>query len=124
MVLIIDDEEDMRNLVREVLLAGGIKAQAAGPLEALPALDELRPDVVVLDVSMPVVDGHQILQYMRSDPWLRNTFVLLLTARTELEDIETGFEVGADDYLTKPFAIEELVARVRRGLKSGDTEPE
>lgn len=118
MVLIIDDEAEIQGLLLEVLMAEGIEAKAVGPHEALDALRELEPDVVLLDVSMPGLDGYEVLRHLRSDPHLSESFVLMLTGRTRLEDLEAGFESGADDYVTKPFAIDELVARVRRGLRA------
>lgn len=117
MVLVIDDENDIQGLVRDVLTNAGIETWAVGPEEALDALRELRPEALVVDVAMPGIDGHEIVRYVRSDPELSDTFVLMLTARTRPEDLEAGFDSGADDYLTKPFAIEELVARIRRGLR-------
>ena len=117
MVLVIDDESDIQGLVRDVLTNAGIETWAVGPEEALDALRELRPEALVVDVAMPGIDGHEIVRYVRSDPELSDTFVLMLTARTRPEDLEAGFDSGADDYLTKPFAIEELVARIRRGLR-------
>ncbi len=117
MVVVIDDERDMRELILQVLDADGIEATGAGPLDALATLNELTPPVVLLDVTMPNIDGYEILDHVRLSPRLRNCFVIMLTARTQLVDIEDGFQRGADDYLTKPFAIEELVARVRRGMR-------
>ncbi len=117
MVVVIDDERDMRELILQVLDGDGIEATAAGPMEALATLNESTPAVVLLDVTMPNIDGYEILRHLRLSPTLRDAFVIMLTARTQLVDIENGFERGADDYLTKPFAIEELVARVRRGMR-------
>ncbi len=117
MVLIVDDDPEVRLLILDVLASARIEAKAVGPAEARQALDELRPDVVLLDITMPGLSGYDVLRYIRSSEQLRDTFVVILTGRTGLEDLEAGFEHGADDYVTKPFAIEELVARVRRGLK-------
>ena len=118
MVLIIDDEPEIRGLLMEVLAAEGIAAEAVGPVDAMHTLHTMVPSVVLLDVSMPGLDGYQVLENLRADPRLSAAFVLMLTGRTTLEDLRTGFECGADDYITKPFSIEELVARVRRGLRT------
>jgi two-component system OmpR family response regulator len=118
MVLVIDDECDLRELLVDLLQSEGIDAHGAGPYDALVALEQLEPQVVLLDVMMPGLDGYHILQYVRGATRLRNSFVLMLTARTGVQDLEAGLELGADDYLTKPFAVEELVARVRLGLNT------
>ncbi len=117
MVLIIDDEADIRWLLVEVLEAEGIRSRAEGPQGAIAALHETEPDVVLLDVGMPSPNGYEILRYIREDPRLCVAYVLMVTGRSEIEDIRTGLDSGADDYLTKPFATEDLLARVRRGLK-------
>ncbi len=118
MVLIIDDESDLRGLIVDVLESQGIEAQAVGPYDALLMLRQLEPEVVLLDVVMPGMDGYNILKYMRSDARLRNSFVLMLTGKARTQDLQVGIDLGADDYLTKPFAVEELVARVRIGLNA------
>ena len=118
MVLIIDDEDEVQELLLEVLMSEGIDAAAVGPYEALKALHDLAPAVVLLDVTMPGIDGYEVLQYLRADPRVRESYVLLLTGRTRLEDLQEGLDSGADDYVTKPFSVEELVARVRRGLRT------
>lgn len=117
MVLIIDDEADIRWLLVEVLEAEGIEARAEGPQGAIAALHETEPDIVLLDVGMPSPNGYEILTYIREDARLCVAYVLMVTGRSEIEDIRTGLDSGADDYLTKPFATEDLLARVRRGLK-------
>ncbi len=117
LVLVIDDEPEVRELLLDVLRAESITAQAVGPEEALGTLRRLMPRVVLLDIRMPVLDGYAILHYIRSDPMLRSSFVVMLTGLGEPRDVEVALERGADDYVRKPFAIEELMARLRRGLK-------
>ncbi len=117
MVLIIDDDVNIQEMLLDILDDEEIEARAAGPLEALAALSNLRPSVVLLDVTMPGLDGYEILRQVRHDAQLRDAFVLMLTGKGEVSDIQAGLETGADDYLRKPFHTEELVARVRRGLQ-------
>lgn len=80
--------------------------------EALEAVTEVRPDLLVLDINMPGLDGMSLLERLRADPAFENTPILMLTARTREADIVRAFRKGASDYLTKPFSAAELVARV------------
>ena len=84
---------------------------AGGGLEALTSVREWKPDLLVLDVMMPDVDGFEVTRRMRADG--RDTPVLFLTARDSVEDKVAGLTIGGDDYVTKPFSLEEVVARVR-----------
>lgn len=117
LVLVIDDQPELRELLLDALRDESILAEAVGPEEALGALRRLVPKVVLLDVHMPMLDGYAILRYIRSDPMLRSSFVMMLTALGGAQEVEAPLERGADDYIRKPFALEELVARLRRGLK-------
>jgi DNA-binding response OmpR family regulator len=114
-ILVIEDEEDIRNLVAELLERAGYRVeQAADGRAGLRALHASPPDLVVLDVSMPELDGWQTLERIRD---LSEVPVLMLTARgTELERVR-GLKAGADDYMTKPFGRQELVARVEALLR-------
>ncbi len=108
--LVVDDDADVRGLVRALLERwGAIVREAADGREALRLLYEARPDVIVLDVAMPQLDGWQTLERIR---YLSDVPVPMLTARdTELEKVR-GLQAGADDYVTKPFGRQELLARV------------
>jgi DNA-binding response OmpR family regulator len=117
LALVIDDDPDIRELLLETLGDESILAEAVGPEEAFGALHRLVPKVVLLDVRMPVLDGYAILRHIRSDPILRSSFVVMLTGVGGAQEVEVALERGADDYIRKPFALEELVARLRRGLK-------
>jgi len=125
-VLVVDDEEDIRALVRELLERAGAQVrEAADGREALRLLYDVRPDVIVLDVTMPGFDGWQTLERVRD---LSDVPVLMLTGRDqELEKVR-GLRAGADDYVTKPFGRQELLARVhallRRGSGGGGKAPE
>ena len=114
-VLVVDDDPDIRGLVRELLERQGYDvAEASNGKEALRALYSTPPDVVLLDVSMPELDGWQTLERIRD---LSDVPVAMLTARAaELEKVR-GLKAGADDYITKPFGRQELLARVEAMLR-------
>jgi DNA-binding response OmpR family regulator len=125
-VLVIDDDPDVRNLLGELLQrAGHDVTQAEDGRAGLRALHESRPDLVLLDVSMPELDGWQTLERIRD---LSDVPVLMLTARgDELERVR-GLQAGADDYVVKPFGRQELLARVqallRRSARRATEHPE
>jgi DNA-binding response OmpR family regulator len=114
-ILVVDDDADVRGLVRELLeRAGASVREAADGREALRILYDVRPEVIVLDVTMPELDGWQTLERIRD---LTAVPVLMLTARdTEMEKVR-GLKEGADDYVTKPFGRQELLARVEALLR-------
>lgn len=115
-VLLVDDEPALTNLVKMALHYEGWEVEIAHDgREAIAKFDKVGPDVLVLDIMLPDVDGLQILQRVReSDAY---TPTLFLTARDSVMDRVTGLTSGADDYMTKPFSLEELVARLRGLLR-------
>jgi two-component system phosphate regulon response regulator PhoB len=116
-ILVADDEVDVRELVTYRLTRSGYRVvEAVDGEEALQIAGERLPDLAVLDVMMPKLDGYEVTTKMRGDDRLRTIPVILLTARAQETDVSRGFEVGADDYLRKPFNPDELVARVRAVL--------
>jgi DNA-binding response OmpR family regulator len=118
-VLVVDDDSDIRRLVRELLERAGYEVvDAANGREGLRALYSASPDLVLLDVSMPELDGWQTLERIRD---VSDVPVVMLTARAaELEKVR-GLKAGADDYVTKPFGRQELLARVEAHLRrAGD----
>ena len=122
-VLVVDDERQVRDAVERALeLDGYDVAQAEDGYEALRQVGAEPPDVVVLDVSMPALDGLQVCRRLRAEG--DRTPILMLTARDAIGDRVSGLDAGADDYLVKPFAMEELVARLhalgRRGRDERD----
>jgi DNA-binding response OmpR family regulator len=128
-ILIVEDEEAIAEAVRARLVSEGFDVQVVhdGP-RAIAAVQAHRPDLVVLDLMLPGMDGLEVCREIQRDEW---TPVLMLTARTEEADKVAGFAVGADDYLTKPFSLRELAARVKaiirrmdRIQRSSPTEPE
>jgi PAS domain S-box-containing protein len=117
LILLADDNADMRTYLRRLLLAAGYRVEAATDGErALEAARIFRPDLVLSDVMMPNLDGFGLLAALRSDPELRDTPILLLSARAGEEAKIEGLSAGADDYLVKPFSARELLARVRVNL--------
>jgi DNA-binding response OmpR family regulator len=117
-ILVADDDVDIRELVEFKLATLGhdIVAVADGAA-AVDACRAQRPDLAVLDVMMPGVSGLEAIRVIRADPALADLPVILLTARAQDSDVETGFDSGADDYITKPFSPRELAARVEALLE-------
>ena len=113
-ILLVDDEIDILEFVRYNLQKEGYEVfTAQNGAEALKAAAKYRPHLILLDMMMPVMDGAQTCRAIRQDPQLRDTMVVFLSALGEEDQQLTGFGVGADDYLTKPFATAELLARLR-----------
>jgi two-component system response regulator MprA len=115
-ILVIDDDRAVRDAVRRALVLAGYEVQTAeNGLHGLQQVDETRPDVIVLDVMMPEMDGLELSRRLRSLG--DRTPILMLTARDAVEDRIDGLDAGADDYLVKPFDTGELAARVRALLR-------
>jgi two-component system response regulator MprA len=122
-VLVVDDEPAVRTAVRRALVLAGYEVdQAEGGQAALSNLAARPPDALVLDVLMPDVDGLEVCRRLRAAG--DHTPVLMLTARDAVADRVAGLDVGADDYLVKPFALEELLARLRALLRRAVTNGE
>jgi DNA-binding response OmpR family regulator len=123
LVLVVDDDASVRQaLERALRLEGFAVSTAAGGQEALQQVAERPPAVIVLDVTMPDMDGIAVVRRLRADGL--DLPVCILSARDEVEDRVAGLQAGADDYLVKPFALAELTARLaallrRRGVSSG-----
>jgi DNA-binding response OmpR family regulator len=114
-VLVAEDDEMQAELIRRSLLAEGHTATVVHDgRAALDAAHRLRPDLVVLDLMLPVIDGFGVCRVLRQDDDIP---VLMLTARTEEDDLLLGLELGADDYMTKPYSPRELMARIRTVLR-------
>ena len=113
-VLVADDDEDILQLVSFRLeRAGYTVVTAADGQQALAAARQHRPDLAVLDVMMPGLNGYEVTRQLRADPATAAIPVILLTARVQEADVSRGFEAGADDYLRKPFSPQELRSRVQ-----------
>lgn len=114
-VLVVDDEQHLRDLIQNYLKREGFAVlQAADGMTALDLARQHKPDVIVLDLMLPQLDGLDVCRRLRA---FSDAYVLMLTAKTEEVDRIVGLEVGADDYLTKPFSPRELVARIKAVLR-------
>ena len=119
-ILVVDDEERLRNLVEAYLEGEGFRVITAGDgQEALFVSRYEKPDIIILDLMMPVLDGYG---FIRAHTKERDTPIIVLTAKVEEGDRVLGLELGADDYVTKPFSMRELAARVRAVLRRADKE--
>ncbi|MFM6974051.1 MAG: response regulator transcription factor [Agromyces sp.] len=111
-VLVVDDEASLADLLKMALRYEGWEVRTAGDgLSAVKAAREFKPDAIVLDIMLPDIDGLEVLQRVRADG--TETPVLFLTAKDSLDDRIAGLTAGGDDYVTKPFSLEEVVARIR-----------
>ena len=116
-IVVADDDELLAELIQHRLEMGGFDVRRAEDGEqALMLIRETRPDAVILDVMMPGIDGSEILRVMKTSAELKNIPVLMLTARRMERDIVDALALGADEYVTKPFQPDELLARLRRLL--------
>jgi len=117
-ILVVDDEKDIRELVRHHLEKDGYVVSEVGlGEEAVPRARKVRPDLILLDLMLPGVDGFTVCRSLKQDETVRDIPVIMLTAKGTEADIVTGLELGADDYVTKPFSPRILVARVRSVLR-------
>jgi two-component system alkaline phosphatase synthesis response regulator PhoP len=117
-ILVVDDDRQLARLVRSYLEQAGYQVEVAYDGEsALRALRQARPDLVVLDLMLPDRDGWEITRLARADAALAGLPIIMLTARVDDTDKIVGLEVGADDYITKPFNPREVIARVRAVLR-------
>jgi len=117
-VLIIDDEVDLRNLLEYNLRKEGYKVMTAQ--DGRTGIDQTlreRPDLIVLDIMMPIIDGLEVCKTLRNNSKTANIPILMLTAKAEETDKVIGLEIGADDYMVKPFGIRELLARIKALLR-------
>jgi len=118
-VLVVEDEEDIRELVSYTLLKEGYQvAGVASGEEALAAAEARPPDLVLLDLMLPGVDGLTVCQKLRANPVTSGVAIVILTAKGEERDIVAGLNAGANDYVTKPFSRNVLLARVRAALRN------
>src|SRR5437773_8229109 len=118
-VLIVEDEHDIAGLIKHALereAAVEVEIARSGDA-ALKSVTEQMPDLVILDLNLPVLSGVEVCRIMRGRPETAKVPIIMLTARSTESDRITGLDVGADDYITKPFSLRELAARVRAVLR-------
>jgi DNA-binding response OmpR family regulator len=122
-IMVVDDEKRLVSLVESYLVQEGYHVVSANNgKEALPIATHEKPDLIILDIMMPEMDGYEFMREHRKE---QDTPIILLTARVDDDERVIGLELGADDYITKPFRPRELVARVRAVLRrAGKTEPQ
>lgn len=120
-VLAVEDEQDIAGLIKHTLERGGdIEVQIVSSGDAaLMVSAEQPPDLILLDLNLPVINGLEVCRLLRSRPATKNVPIIMLTARTSESDRVVGLDAGADDYVTKPFSLRELSARVRAVLRRG-----
>jgi len=118
-VLVVEDETDIAQLIKHTLERGGdanVEVVSTGDA-ALRSVGETPPDLMILDLNLPVVDGTEVCRLIRARPATASLPIIMLTARTTESDRVSGLDLGADDYVTKPFSLRELAARVRAVLR-------
>ena len=120
-VLIVEDEQDIAGLIKHTLeRSGDAEAEIVGSGDlALKAVAARPPDLIILDLNLPVLSGVEVCRILRGRADARHVPIIMLTARTAEPDRVNGLELGADDYVTKPFSLRELAARVRAVLRRG-----
>ena len=113
-VLVVDDEESMLKIVRYALEEAGFRVETAPDAEEAGRLvRSFRPDLVVLDVMLPGMNGFEVCQRIRGEPRWRGTRILMLTAKGRDTEVQKGLALGADAYVTKPFSTKDLVVQIR-----------
>lgn len=122
-ILVVDDEPMARTLLRLMLVRAGFEVvEAEDGFDALEKLQQNRPDVMILDVMMPGIDGFAVCETVREDRAMTDLPIIMLSAKTDMESVKKGLGVGADKYLTKPISPEELTRQVR-DILSNSTMP-
>jgi two-component system, OmpR family, alkaline phosphatase synthesis response regulator PhoP len=123
LVLVVDDNEDNLQIMSRILLGRGFEVRTARDgKSALRSLEQQLPDVVLLDIMMPEMDGIEVLDRIRANPQSAGLPVILVTGKGQDEDVLAGYKYGADYYITKPFTTRQLLHGI--GLVLGDEQPE
>jgi DNA-binding response OmpR family regulator len=116
-ILIIEDEQDIRDNMREILEISQYEVTVAGNgAEGIILAKEIQPDLIICDVNMPVMDGYEVLESLQAMPETSLIPFIFLTARSDLQEVRQGMELGADDYLMKPLNIQDLLLAIRTRL--------
>ena len=123
-ILVVEDEQDIAGLVKHTLeKMGGVEVDVVDTGDgALRVVAEREPDLILLDLNLPVLSGLEVCRILRARPATAHIPIIMLTARTSESDRVTGLDVGADDYIVKPFSLRELTARVRAMLRRGNVD--
>lgn len=124
-ILVVDDEEYILELITYNLVNAGFKViNASNGIDAVKLAKEEKPKLMILDLMIPGKDGYDVCKEIRSDSDIKNTSIIMLTAKSEEFDKVLGLELGADDYITKPFSVRELLARVKAVLRRASSREE
>lgn len=119
-IIVVDDEENILKMVNQTLTRNGYKVTTSPDgKDALEKIQANKPDLIILDIMMPYLDGFEVLQALRRNPATRNTPVIFLTAKNNDMDIFKGWQAGVNCYLIKPFNPTELIKYVKQNLKKG-----
>jgi DNA-binding response OmpR family regulator len=114
-ILIADDNENIREALTSILEDEGYALWIAKDgAEALRKVSEISPDILILDVMMPKIGGYEVCRTIKNDPNLKKIFVLMLSAKGQATEQERGIEVGADEYIVKPFSPSDILARIKK----------
>ncbi len=118
-ILIVDDEVEIREMITSYLNKEGFEVVGAeGVMEGKKALKQFEPDVILLDWNMPHGQGINLVKDLRQDAAYNDRYIIMVTARSESEEMLEGLDAGADDYITKPFQVSDLLSRVRVGVRT------
>lgn len=116
-ILIADDNENIREALTYLLEDEGYTLSLAKDgAEALRKVKEFRPDILFLDIMMPEINGYDVCRTIKTDPSLKNTYIIMLTAKGQVTEQERGKEVGADEYIVKPFSPMEILTKIKNIL--------
>jgi len=125
LIFVVDDEKDIRELVSINLKKYGFKSKEFEDGKSLlKALEKTRPDLILLDIMMPGIDGIELTKIIKQEKQYKNIPIIMLTAKTDETDKIVGLEIGADDYVSKPFSPKELIARIKAVLRRYSEEKE
>lgn len=123
-ILVVDDEEDIRELIQYNLSKDGYRVTcAATGEEGLSLVGSLKPDLIILDLMLPGIDGLEVCRRLKMDPAFKSIPIVMVSARGEEPDVVSGLELGADDYISKPFSPRVLIARIKSVLRRGKAGP-
>ena len=111
-ILVVDNEVMFNRIMVDMLKRNYYTDSAYDGMSAIEAARKNRPDIVLLDIAMPLMNGYEVCKILRADPILKNVKIIFLTARNEVSDRLRAYKYGADDYITKPFDIFELLAQI------------
>lgn len=124
-ILIVEDEEHTRYLLERLLVVNNFEVRTAeNGIDALNTIANFKPEIILADWNMPEMDGAELCSRIKSNPDLKHIYFIMITAKTSTHEKVEGLDTGADDYITKPVENEELLARIRSGLRIYDLQQE